>query len=160
MSSTNEIRIKEIAERIRALVTGPYGDRLSDAAVALGIGELELSALLQGRVPAVSTDWLVAVLTRVVRQFGVDPSWLVTGRYDARTHLVAEEHRADLISLRFQMNRLLSGPDRPVEIEPIKRADRIPAADAHSFERTEGAAYVAKPESAHGRRGEGGEHDR
>ena len=160
MLATNEIRIKEITERVRALVTGPYGDRLNDAAVALGIGELELSALLQARVSALSHDRLVAVLTRVVRQFGVDPSWLVTGRYDARTHLAAEEHRADLISLRFQMKRLLSGPDRSVEIEPVRRADRIPAADAPSFERTEGGAYVGKPESAHGRRGEGGEHDR
>ncbi len=161
MSSTSEVRIKEIAERIRALVTGRYGERINDAAVELGLGELELSALLQCRAPAVRSDTLVGVLTRVVRHFGVDPSWLVTGRYDVRTHLAAEEHRADLIGLRFQIQRLLSGPDWSVEMEPVKRADQIPAVDAPAVEWTEVAApFDPETERDNGRRGQDGEPDR
>lgn len=33
----------------------------------------------------------VEVLTAVIREFGVDPTWLVTGAYDAGTHRAALE---------------------------------------------------------------------
>lgn len=38
-----------------------------------------------GPVPA------LAVITAIVREYGVDPTWLVTGEYDAQTHRMALE---------------------------------------------------------------------
>ena len=151
-----------MAERIRALVNGRYGERINEAAVGLGVGERELATLLQGRVPAERADGLAAVLTRVVRHFGVDPSWLVTGRYDVHSHVAAEEHRADMISLRFQIHRLLSGPDWSVAMAPVKRADQIAADEPPRSEWTQESpsSYDPKAESDNGRRGQGGEPDR
>jgi hypothetical protein len=164
VSPINEVRIKEIAERVSALVAGRYRERINDAAVGLGIGERELSALLQGRASMMRAEPLVDALTRVVRHFGVDPSWLVTGRYDVRTHVVAEDQRADLVGLRFQVSSLLVGPDWSVAREPIKRADQAPTADAtrSPIEWTEAppAAYEASTERRNGRRGQDGEPDR
>ena len=134
---------------------------MNDAAVGLGVAELELSDLLQGRTSALRTESLVAVLTGVVRHFGVDPSWLVTGRYDVQSHLAAEDNRADLISIRFQIHRLLSGPDWSIPMEPVKRADRI-APEMDGLDGTEGSASTDDPKAERddGRRSHGGEPDR
>jgi hypothetical protein len=164
VSSINDVRIKEIAERVRALVVARYGERIIDAAVGLGIGESELSTLLQGRPLAGRRDMLVGNLARVVRHFGVDPSWLVTGRYDVRSHVAAEERRADLVALRFHVHRLLSGPDWSVAMPRIERADQAPAGDAARWQLdwAEGppAPYDPTAERANGRRDHGGEPDR
>jgi hypothetical protein len=157
------VNVKEISERIRALIAGRYGERRNDAAAGLGISELELTAILYGRGPTPSADRLAAILTRVVRHFGVDPSWLVTGRYDVRSHLAAEEG-ADSIALRFQIHRLLSGPDWSVATHPIERADRPPVADATqpALEWAEAAHAPFDSNSDHtdGHRGRGEEPDR
>lgn len=125
-SSANEVQIEQIGERVSALVTGRYGERVLEAAAGIGISDTDLSALLQGRASVARLEPLVAALARVVGHFGVDPSWLLTGRYSERSHAAAEELRGNLIGLRFLVHRLLSGPDRAVETQPIERADRSP----------------------------------
>ncbi|MDQ3949133.1 MAG: hypothetical protein M3282_02205, partial [Gemmatimonadota bacterium] len=76
--------------------------------------------------PPLSHDALANLLTAVVRHFGVDPAWLVTGRYDVWSHAVAEELSADHGAIRGQVERLLAAApsDRPVEIERVGGADR------------------------------------
>ena len=158
------MNVKEISERIRALIAGRYGERRNDAAAGLGISELELTAILHGRGPTPSADSLAAILARVVRHFGVDPSWLVTGRYDVRSHLAAEEERADSIALRFQIHRLLSGPDWSVATHPIERADQPPVADATqpALEWAEAppVPFDSNTDRTDGHRGRGDEPDR
>jgi transcriptional regulator with XRE-family HTH domain len=122
-SSANQVQIEQIGERVRALVTGRYGERVLEAAAGIGISETDLSALLQGRASVARPEALAAALARVAEDFGVDPSWLVSGRYNVRSHVAAEELRGNLIGLRFLVHRLLTGPDRAVEMEPVERAD-------------------------------------
>ena len=118
--------MREISSRVRSILAGPYEADLRKAAAELGIAELDLRTLIELRVPPLRADALVDLLTKVVRRFGVDPAWLVTGRYDLWSHTEAEEFRADARGLRGQIERLLkeSQTDHAVEIELAAAADR------------------------------------
>jgi hypothetical protein len=127
--------MRGIATRVRAIVAGRYGMDVRVAAAELGIGELDLRWLIELRIPPISNGALATLLTEVVRHFGVDPAWVVTGHYDISSHALADERSADVRALRAQIQRLLANTssDRPVEIERVGGADRSPGA---SFEET------------------------
>jgi hypothetical protein len=114
--------IAEIAGRIAAIIAGGYGNDIRRAAVELGIVDADLRTLL-GRSGPLKGEVLTEILSRIVRRFGVDPGWLVTGRYDVRSHVAAEENRADMAGLRAQIRQLLKGSERLVDIERVPRAD-------------------------------------
>jgi hypothetical protein len=76
-----------IAERLRALLAGQDDDDLTRAAARLGVEELSLRM----SIDALSPHPTVEVLAAVIQEYGVDPTWLLTGRYDAGTHRVAME---------------------------------------------------------------------
>jgi DNA-binding Lrp family transcriptional regulator len=118
--------LREISSRVRSILAGPYEADLRKAAAELGIAEPDLRTLIELRVPPLRADVLVDLLTKVVRRFGVDPAWLVTGRYDLWSHTEAEGLQADARGLRDQIERLLkeSQTDRAVEIELAAGADR------------------------------------
>ena len=70
-----------IAERIRELI--PVHDQdLSATALRLGVAELSLRASIDPRAPKACLQVLVAV----VREYAVDPMWLLSGDYDLTTH--------------------------------------------------------------------------
>ena len=73
---------QEIAARIRALLDGRG---LDDAARRLGVS---VEALTEATDPAIPVH-PVAVLAVIAYELGVDPTWLLTGQYDARTHRAA-----------------------------------------------------------------------
>jgi hypothetical protein len=70
-----------IAERIRSLIANePDPFR---AAELLGVQPGELKTSIDPILPFQSS----AVLEAIVREYGVDPTWLITGDYDVRTHV-------------------------------------------------------------------------
>jgi hypothetical protein len=84
-----------IAARVRALVGGH--DHSEIAARRLGVSELALRVTTDEDEPMPT----LTVLAAVVRELGVDPTWLLTGSYNAVTHRrVLEGHDGE--------------PDRPV----------------------------------------------
>lgn len=71
----------QIAERIRGLIGGQDAN-LSETALRLGIDELPLRISVDPDSPYPTVD----VIAAVVRAYGVDPTWLLTGDYDVNTH--------------------------------------------------------------------------
>jgi hypothetical protein len=70
-----------IAARIRGLV-GIQGPSLSDTARHLRVDEVSLRMSVDELAPYPTVD----VIAAVVREYGVDPTWLLTGEYDAASH--------------------------------------------------------------------------
>jgi hypothetical protein len=76
-----------IAKRLRELVGGPNSSLLVETAVRLGVEELSLRMSIDEDSPHPTVE----VLAAVIREYGVDPTWLLTGNYDAATHRSAME---------------------------------------------------------------------
>jgi len=99
---TDESDRQSVAARVRSLVdhdeTGDWG------AIArhLRVDELELRITIDAKSPHPA----MGVLLAVIREYAVDPTWLLTGEYDSATH-----------------RRTLSG-DRAVLIEVVKDVAR------------------------------------
>ncbi|HEV8218265.1 MAG TPA: hypothetical protein VGP95_20585 [Gemmatimonadaceae bacterium] len=77
----------EIAKRVRALIGGQDRETLEATAARLGVTEVALRMTIDRWSPHA----VLNVLAALVRVYGVDPSWLVTGEYDPATHHVALE---------------------------------------------------------------------
>lgn len=76
-----------IAERIRGLIRIDCPADVPLVAARLGVDEAALRASVDGRAPWPSTS----VITALVRVYGLDPAWVLTGEYDPATHRVALE---------------------------------------------------------------------
>ena len=146
MPSTTSAELREIAARVRAIVVGRYDTDLRVAAAELGVVEFDLRTLTELHAPPLSHDALADLLTGIVRHFGIDPAWLVTGRYDVSSHAEAEEVKADARALRGQIERLLRTPqpDRAVQIERVRDADR----EAGAVKRQSRPAHADAPARA------------
>jgi|SRR5581483_1341186 len=81
-SPNHDVDVKQIGERIRGLIGGQDSGRLSATAERLGVSELSLRMSIDGDSPQPTIEVLLAI----VRVYGVDPTWLLTGQYDAVTH--------------------------------------------------------------------------
>lgn len=73
---------QQIAARIRGLLTGQDGGDLGAAAVRLRVDATSLHMSVDEQAPYPTLD----VIAAVVRVYGVDPRWVVTGEYDSVTH--------------------------------------------------------------------------
>ena len=71
----------EIAGRIRRLLVSRIDD-LPALAEELGVEELSLRLSIDKSEPRPTLDVLVAV----VRRYGIDPAYLLSGKYDRQTH--------------------------------------------------------------------------
>jgi hypothetical protein len=81
-----------IAARIRGLVGGQDAS-LSDASRRLKVDEVSLRISIDELAPYPTVD----VIAAVVREYGVDPTWLLTGEYDAASHRhIADKHTGEL----------------------------------------------------------------
>lgn len=76
-----------IAERIRGLLGGQDQGDLSQTAERLGLEEVSLRM----SIDELSPHPTVEVLSAMIQEYGVDPTWLLTGKYDASTHRSAME---------------------------------------------------------------------
>lgn len=71
-----------------------------EVAARLGVEEQALRAAVAGRAPLPSP----AVISALVRVYGLDPSWVLTGEYDQGSHRVAlESERPELDALVRRM---------------------------------------------------------
>jgi transcriptional regulator with XRE-family HTH domain len=76
-----------IAARIRGLIRVQEGGDFRSVAARLGVRESSLRMSIQGDHPLPTVD----VLAALVRIYGLDPSWVLTGEYDPATHRTALE---------------------------------------------------------------------
>jgi len=76
-----------VSERIKGFIGMSDQAQLPAAAAKLGVEERHLrdAIRLQSRFSTLK------VIGAMVRVFGLDPSWVLTGRYDPATHRVAME---------------------------------------------------------------------
>jgi hypothetical protein len=92
----NDPFIEAIAERLRAVIARQPGRRPDDIASILRVSPEALQRLLNDRERSIDTGFLIDVVAALVREFAVDPQWLLTGQYDSATHrralLLGEEH--------------------------------------------------------------------
>jgi len=72
----------QIAARLRGLI-----GRADLAALARELGIAE--EMLRMSVDEVAPQPTIEVIIAVIRQYGVDPTWLMTGEYDAARHRAA-----------------------------------------------------------------------
>lgn len=126
--SPNDPAIEAIANRIRAIVARQSGYPLDVVAELLGVSAQEFRQLVLQREQAIDTAFLIDVIAAFVREFAVDPQWLLTGRYDPAMHrqgLLLGENRTpsgaqqlrEFIRVHYQRLRLssrfFSAPDAP-----------------------------------------------
>lgn len=80
-----------VAARVRQLLsTTDAGEGIESSADRLGVGHDALRQSTDAEHPQPTLDVLIAV----VREFGVDPMWLLTGVYDAATHRAVLDERS------------------------------------------------------------------
>lgn len=75
-----------ISARLRSLLTANH-ENVDAVAERLGVDELSLRLSLDELSPHPTVE----VLDAVIREFGVDPTWLLTGKYDSGSHRLAIE---------------------------------------------------------------------
>ena len=92
-----------IAARIRGLIGG-QDVSLSDAARRLKVDEISLRMSVDELAPYPTVD----VIAAIVREYGVDPTWLLIGEYDAATHrTIADKQTGELpIALHALIDRI------------------------------------------------------
>ena len=73
---------QQIAARIRGLLVGQDGGDLGATAVRLRVDATSLHMSVDEQSPYPTLD----VIAAIVREYGVDPRWVLTGDYDSVTH--------------------------------------------------------------------------
>lgn len=76
-----------IATRLRGLLGTSSGEEIEAVATRLGVEELSLRLSIDEMSPHPTVE----VLDAVIREYGVDPTWLLTGFYDSASHRIAME---------------------------------------------------------------------
>jgi hypothetical protein len=99
-----------IAERLRGLLLARNNGDLAKTAQRLGVEELSLRMSVDEDSPHPTVE----VLAAVIRAYGVDPTWLLTGEYDGATHRHSMETMAsitaELRALVYGRSHLISDP--------------------------------------------------
>src|SRR4051812_17284086 len=100
-----------VSKRIRGLIAGQDGGNIAATAARLRVAELSL----QMAVDELSPEPTAEVLLAIVRDYGVDPMWLITGEYDSATHRRAmeEDHEATALAIGALLRKAT-----PAEIQP------------------------------------------
>ncbi|HMC55910.1 MAG TPA: hypothetical protein VKH19_12095 [Gemmatimonadaceae bacterium] len=85
---------KEVSHRVRVLLSVPDDRALSAAALRLNVSETSLRSIVQRPLGRMDMRTLAAL----VRAYGIDPMWLLTGRYDRASHHKALESTTEEIA--------------------------------------------------------------
>jgi len=106
-----------IASRLRALFAGQDDEAIANR---IGVGEGAVRASVSEQHPHPPMEVLVAV----VGEYGIDPTWLLTGEYDVATHRHSLEEPADIP--RLLSNTLIqhTPPNTPAVEESLADAGR------------------------------------
>lgn len=112
-----------IAMRLRELIFA--ADRLASPGViaeSLGVRE----SMLRDTIDATRPHPWIEVLLAVIRRYGVDPTWILTGEYDHATHREALENDPSVERLLARTNLAREGKPRwtvlDVALEDERRA--------------------------------------
>jgi hypothetical protein len=116
-SSENDPQIAATARRLRDFLVRQPGYRASTFAGDAGVPERELTAVLAPERGLVDPGILIDVIVEVIRRYGVDTSWILTGEYNPATHRALDEQGP---LSQFEVRRLVAerlpswSPSRPV----------------------------------------------
>jgi hypothetical protein len=113
----------EIAVRVRGLLGGQDSGDLAATARRLDIEELALRMTIDEDSPHPVIDVLVAVIAT----YGVDPTWLLTGEYDAQTHRRALD--GDRQAVAESLMRLSNRPTPSWPLALVRDDEPGPSAD-------------------------------
>lgn len=102
----------DVWSRINALLNVATADDISRTATRLGVRDQQLHETLN-RQSRLST---LTVASAIVRMYGIDPSWLLTGTFDAATHRVGL--RKDAREIEQVLRRLVSESARAPGVRP------------------------------------------
>jgi hypothetical protein len=105
---------EQVSSRIKDVLNLGDADDLRRAAARLDVRALQVEEAIDRR----SRLATLKVAAAIVREHGIDPSWLLTGTYDAATHRVGLQKNRD------EIDRLLkklavgvdSARDKPSEL--------------------------------------------
>lgn len=107
------IDLGAIAARLRAILGAQDQPMIEQAARRLRVSESAVRAAVREQEPEPD----LAVLIGVVREYGVDPTWLLTGNYDLDSHRTAIDDGADP-ALALMISRHLTPPHALPEMRP------------------------------------------
>jgi hypothetical protein len=82
----NDPFLLAVAERVRTILARQPACTLHHLADLLDLGPDQLCELMNGRNHPIDPVLVVDVVTAFVREFAVDPQWLLTGKYDGAVH--------------------------------------------------------------------------
>jgi hypothetical protein len=114
----NDPFIEAIVERIRALVSRQSAGAVNAFATSLGVSPADFRVFIDDRERLIDVLFLIDVVAAFVREFAVDPQWLLIGRYDGATHrhalMLGEDRTAVGVSalrefVRQQYERVRTG---------------------------------------------------
>jgi len=105
-----------IADRLRGLIRIQNRDDLATVAKRLGVDERSLRMSMEGWRPTLN------VMAALIRTYGLDPTWVLTGDYDSQTHRAALESNTQEIEVAMK-RMLLSGPGASPREAGGRRAD-------------------------------------
>ena len=90
-----------IAARIRGLISGQDDGDPTASARRLHVDEIGLRMSIDELAPNPTVD----VIAAIVVAYGVDPTWLLTGRYDSATHrsILEEQESAEQAVARLMV---------------------------------------------------------
>jgi hypothetical protein len=114
----NVVTRRDIATRLRTLLAVGQ-EELADTARRLGVEELALRMSVDEMSPFPTLDVLVAV----VAHYGVDPSYLLTGVYDAATHRQVAD--ADVQAVATAVSDYVRRESAPVVRRTPEKGSRI-----------------------------------
>jgi hypothetical protein len=106
---------RAVAARLRSILGEPEGARLADLGRRLRVGEFTLRRAIHESRPSFD----LRVLAAVIFEYGVDPTWLATGEYNARSHEAVES----LASREAVHDYLKAATTRDIEM-PVETARR------------------------------------
>jgi hypothetical protein len=110
----NQFDRRAVAARVKELIGGLDPEKLAAASERLRVDELALRLTVDELSPHPTMEVLVAV----VREYGVDPHWLLTGEYVGATHRRAmEEGVPGIIAAMNEISRKRNTPPS----EPLLR---------------------------------------
>jgi transcriptional regulator with XRE-family HTH domain len=114
------INLGKVAARVRALVKFDEGGDLSPLARRLGVNEATLRNTLASDRPRLDARTLAAV----VQEFGIDPTWLLTGEYNIATHHMALDD--DAFQSASAVTQFITARLSPMPSRALRRTD-LPA---------------------------------
>ena len=106
----------DIASRLRGLLSG-QGD-LPRIAARLRVDEVALRISIDDLSPYPT----VGVIAAVIREYGVDPSWLLTGTYSAATHHEALNAATGELPVKVAAIARRRGTDTPRQLQIVREA--------------------------------------